>query len=225
MGTPPVPHRRRTSSGSSGSACGTSPPTANWTVSPSSHQPWSVSPRSSPLRHSRSSGRFTPPSLPPILGSPNTWAGTTQPMAVAVSAVDNNNVLLCRANSTEMSVRPASASVATARNTVVLNYSPSHPGSGGLFSHHHSAVMTSARRSSGSSLEANNKENQCPLPPPDLSEETLLAPEHNEVLSKLRFISMLVDTIIGRFLQICGSGSRGLLDPDPGRKKIKCYGT
>jgi hypothetical protein len=46
---------------------------------------------------------------------------------------------------------------------------------------------------------ANNKENQCPLPPPDLSEETLLAPEHNEVLSKLRFISMLVDTIIGKF--------------------------
>ncbi len=36
-----------------------------------------------------------------------------------------------------------------------------------------------------------------PLPPPDLSEETLLAPEHNEVLAKLRFISMLVDTIIG----------------------------
>merc|ERR1719290_991044 len=35
-----------------------------------------------------------------------------------------------------------------------------------------------------------------PLPPPDLSEETLLAPEHNEVLAKLRFISMLVDTII-----------------------------
>ena len=36
-----------------------------------------------------------------------------------------------------------------------------------------------------------------PLPPPDLSEETLLAPEHNEVLAKLRFISMLVDSIIG----------------------------
>lgn len=35
------------------------------------------------------------------------------------------------------------------------------------------------------------------MPPPELSEETLLAPEHNEVLAKLRFISMLVDTIIG----------------------------
>jgi len=37
----------------------------------------------------------------------------------------------------------------------------------------------------------------CPSPPPDLSEETLLAPEHTEVLAKMRFISMLVDTIIG----------------------------
>ena len=35
-----------------------------------------------------------------------------------------------------------------------------------------------------------------PLPPPELSEETLLAPEHCEVLAKLRFISLLVDTII-----------------------------
>merc|ERR1719348_436743 len=53
-----------------------------------------------------------------------------------------------------------------------------------------------SRRSSG----CFDKENQtpgCPLPPPDLSEETLLAPEHNEVLAKLRFISKLVDTIIG----------------------------
>jgi hypothetical protein len=56
-----------------------------------------------------------------------------------------------------------------------------------------------SRRSSGCfEATAANKENQCPLPPPDLSEETLLAPEHNEVLGKLRFISMLVDTIIGR---------------------------
>jgi len=86
---------------------------------------------------------------------------------------------------------------AAARNTVVLNYSPSHPGS--LFSHHHhsSGVMTSRTR-----LEVNNKENQCLLPPPDLSEETLLAPEHNEVLGKLRFISMLVDTIIGRRITV-----------------------
>ena len=34
------------------------------------------------------------------------------------------------------------------------------------------------------------------MPPPDLSEETLMAPEHNEIVAKLKFISMLVDTII-----------------------------
>ncbi len=80
MGTPPVPHRRRTSSGSSAGSgtFGTSPPASSnpWTVSPppgGRSVPWPVvSPRSSPLRHSRS-GRFTPPSLPPILGSPNQW--------------------------------------------------------------------------------------------------------------------------------------------------------
>ena len=53
MGTPPLPHRRRTSSGSSRNSghCGTSPPPhlASWTVPP----------KSSPLRHSRNSGRFS----------------------------------------------------------------------------------------------------------------------------------------------------------------------
>jgi len=80
--------------------------------------------------------------------------------------------------------------VPSSRNTVVLNYSPSLP----------SSLSNRSRRSS----ESLDKENQipaggngCPLPPPDLSEETLLAPEHNEVLTKLRFICMLVDTIIG----------------------------
>jgi hypothetical protein len=64
----------------------------------------------------------------------------------------------------------------------------------------HVGSIMNSRRSSGcfEATAAANKENQCPLPPPDLSEETLLAPEHNEVLGKLRFISMLVDTIIGR---------------------------
>ena len=32
--------------------------------------------------------------------------------------------------------------------------------------------------------------------PPELSEEILLAPEHNEILNKLKFVSLLVDTII-----------------------------
>jgi hypothetical protein len=63
---------------------------------------------------------------------------------------------------------------------------------------HVGSIMNSRRSSGCFEATAANKENQCPLPPPDLSEETLLAPEHNEVLGKLRFISMLVDTIIGR---------------------------
>ena len=46
------------------------------------------------------------------------------------------------------------------------------------------------------------KENRSPaaallaMPPPALSEETLMAPEHNEILAKLKYISVLVDKII-----------------------------
>ena len=189
MGTPPVPHRRRTSScSSSSSACGNSPPNQGWTVSPQNHPTWTVSPKSSPLRHSRS-GRFTPPapSLPPILGSPN------RPVSEWVdnSARDNNNPSALdspagiRRVSTDLQVVPAG----NTRNTVVLNYTPTAPA--GFFSQN--SFPGISRRSSG----CFDKENQCPMPPPELSEETLLAPEHNEVLAKLRFISMLVDTIIG----------------------------
>ena len=196
MGTPPVAHRRRTSScSSSSSACGTSPPgpaSGGWTVSPPTPA-WTVSPKSSPLRHSRSSGRFTPPapSLPPILGSP---ARPLSDQFVDNMARDNNNPAgpgdIRRASTTELQVMTtASAS----RNTVVLNY-PGSASSGQLY--RQNSFTGVSRRSSG----CFDKENQypgCPLPPPDLSEETLLAPEHNEVLAKLRFISMLVDTIIG----------------------------
>jgi serine/threonine-protein kinase ULK/ATG1 len=88
---------------------------------------------------------------------------------------------------------------------VVLNYT--HTAPPGYFAQSQGAGGGQAltRRSSG----CYDKENQFPvggwalgegqgypMPPPDLSEETLLAPEHNEVLAKLRFISMLVDTII-----------------------------
>lgn len=88
-----------------------------------------------------------------------------------------------------MPVVPSSGGAS--RNTVVLNYSPGYSPS----------LVGSSRRASGSLL-LENKENQCPAaphhqPPPDLTEETLLAPEHNQVLSKLRFIHVLVDTIIG----------------------------
>ncbi len=44
-------------------------------------------------------------------------------MAAAGGGMDNNNgLLLRRANSTEMTIRPAASAT---RNTVVLNYSPS----------------------------------------------------------------------------------------------------
>ena len=58
-----------------------------------------------------------------------------------------------------------------------------------------------ARRNSASSL--GGKENAGPafpmlelLAPPELSEETLLAPEHKEILGKLKFVCTLVDTIL-----------------------------
>jgi len=76
-----------------------------------------------------------------------------------------------------MQVVPAIAASQNAGNAIVLNYSQGRE-----------------------RLPSFGKDNQfpdCPLPPPDLSEETLLAPEHNEVLEKLKFISILVDTIIG----------------------------
>ena len=47
------------------------------------------------------------------------------------------------------------------------------------------------------------------MPPPDLSEETLMAPEHNEIVAKIKFISNLVDIIIdvaryyNHFIQNC----------------------
>ena len=201
LGTPPVSARRhRTSScSSSSSACGTSPPGQSWTVSPPQQArpdltPWPVSPKSSPLRHSKS-GRFTPPasSLPPILGSPN------KPISEQVDNLsrDNNNQAgdgMRRASTTDLQVVTSNA-----RNSqqVVLNYTPGGAQGGQLY--RQNSFSGVSRRSSG----CFDKENQlpaqfpgCPLPPPDLSEETLLAPEHNEVLAKLRFISMLVDTII-----------------------------
>ena len=59
-----------------------------------------------------------------------------------------------------------------------------------------------ARRNSASSL-GGGKENVPSFPmlellaaPPELSEETLLATEHKEILGKLKFVCTLVDTIL-----------------------------
>ena len=123
MGTPPVSARRhRTSScSSSSSACGSSPPGQGWTVSPPQQTTWTVSPKSSPLRHSKS-GRFTPPApcLPPILGSP---APPLSDYLDNLTARDNNNqpggdpTGLRRASTTDLQVM-------NTKNTVVLNYPP-----------------------------------------------------------------------------------------------------
>jgi len=191
LGTPPVPHRRRTSSGSSSNSgqCGTSPPPHL--------SSWTVSPKSSPLRH-RSSGRFSPSSVPTSL--PSILARTTSaPVCRELEHTDNTGP---RDNNNPMAVVPAGAQAAS-RHSVVLNYQQSagtNPqGIQAFF------PRQDSRRNSG----CFDKENQYPgmvtpqnqypgiVPPPELSEETLLAPEHNEVLAKLRFISMLVDTIIG----------------------------
>ena len=115
------------------------------------------------------------------------------------AAEDNNNSGFRRVpSSSGAQDMPVVPSTAASRNAVVLNYSPSNTSNAGGFS---PSLVGSRRPSSsllgGGGADMNNKENQCPQPPPDLSEETLLAPEHNQVLSKLRFIHVLVDTIIG----------------------------
>jgi len=104
--------------------------------------------------------------------------------------------------STDLQVVPA----ARARN-VVLNYTNTAPpgyftqnqGGGGKSITHCRSYDKENQFPTGFSLGdgGSGGAGHYPLPPPDLSEETLLAPEHNEVLAKLRFISMLVDTIIG----------------------------
>ena len=100
----------------------------------------------------------------------------------------DNMVVASRENNNPLAVVPTSG---MGRQSVVLNY-PQNTGTTGIQGFF---PRSDGRRSSTSNLD---KENQYPglAPPPELSEETLLAPEHNEVLAKLRFISMLVDTII-----------------------------
>lgn len=101
-----------------------------------------------------------------------------------------DNMQPIRDNNNPMAVVPAGAQAAT-RHSVVLNYQQPGTGQQGIQAFF---PRQDSRRNSG----CYDKENQYPglMPPPELSEETLLAPEHNEVLAKLRFISMLVDTII-----------------------------
>ncbi len=205
--TPPVgaagfAHRRRTSSSSS---CGTPPPTA-------------YTPSASPVRRT-GSGASAPgasaashqlfpnvPCLSPILGSPNkpssavgaVGGGEPNTTTALMQYWDDGN----RASTLpEHLSDPQQQQIG--RN-VVLNYgypAADHPRQ--QFERSSSLnSLQSARRHSSASLTG-GKENSAPIfpmelavPPPELSEETLLAPEHNEILAKLKFVCTLVDTIL-----------------------------
>eukprot|EP00096_Caligus_rogercresseyi_P010412 TRINITY_DN3785_c0_g1_i2.p1 TRINITY_DN3785_c0_g1~~TRINITY_DN3785_c0_g1_i2.p1 ORF type:complete len:865 (-),score=294.58 TRINITY_DN3785_c0_g1_i2:883-3477(-) len=173
MGTPPLGHRRRTSSSSS--AGGGTPPPLNILTTPSA----------SPIRRSPS-GNVS--ALPPILGSPVN--------SLTMPHNDNNRTTVALVSSGgDGRIRRSSE---VGRNTILLNY--------GVKS---SSLMNLPRRSSFTSGNNNKEYSSSPggnefffpdgvplLPPPDLSEDTLLSPEHTEILHKLRFISLLIDTII-----------------------------
>lgn len=138
------------------------------------------------------------PCLSPILGSPNKpsaavptgVAGGSQPTTTAVMQYwDDGN----RAHTV-----PENLSDQQLGRNVVLNYGqlPSD-NSQRQFERSSSLNSLTARRPSF------GKENSAPIfpmelavPPPELSEETLLAPEHNEILAKLKFVCTLVDTIL-----------------------------
>ena len=229
MGTPPLGHRRRTSSSSS---CGTPPPNMQWQISPSRLGAPSLT---SPVRTRPISANPLHPNVPclsPILGSPN--KGSQEAAAAAAASgtstavmqwTDNGNNPSLSASGRALTMpenlagvagadaafkrRSAELQFAGGRN-VVLNYPggglpPSTAPVGGAgaaepFERSSSLTCLTRRHSSG------GKENNAPLsfpdlmpelmPPPALSEETLLAPEHNEILAKIKFIGSLVDTII-----------------------------
>lgn len=77
------------------------------------------------------------------------------------------------------------------RHNVVLNYDHGQTGATARFAERSSSLNSLCRRHSLTGC-LGGKENVAPdfddEPPPDLSEETILAPEHNEVLAKLKFI-------------------------------------
>jgi hypothetical protein len=217
LGTPPTGtgtggnfgHRRRTSSSSS---CGTPPPTGQWQISPNSPATGGfagagkIVPTMSPSRRPgvgipSSVGNI--PALSPIQGSPNK---SGNPELVGAEGLDR--ALIQWENSaprTSMTVpenlsgyqdperrQSAELQLVTGRN-VVLNY--------GAFDRS-SSWGNLSRRSQTLASASLGKENRSPaaallaMPPPALSEETLMAPEHNEILAKLKYISVLVDKII-----------------------------
>jgi serine/threonine-protein kinase ULK/ATG1 len=221
MGTPPLGHRRRTSSSSS---CGTPPPNLQWAITPnptsgriSSAAGTAVSPirgraGTNPGNNGSQTNLFSNiPCLSPILGSPNKTetgaaagtSGAIMPWRNPEGSMSGSRTVtvpedLCNlaayTDGATSSFRRRSAEMqfAGGRN-VVLNYGQSGTGVHPIFERSGS-LNSLTRRHSG-------KENLAPIehefaPPPGLSEETLLAPEHNEILAKLKFINQYVDTII-----------------------------
>jgi len=220
-GTPPTTthgfgHRRRTSSSSS---CGTPPPPGQWQISPNSPQvgPASLGTRTvptmaSPIRRSNStipSSAGNIPALSPIQGSPNkSGMSEGQPQGAvgggdekALMQWENNMAAAGRAFTVPENLsgyeginlrrRSSEMQLVSGRN-VVLNYGAVPP-----FDRSNSWGNLSRR-----AQQPFGKENTAPTaallatPPPALSEETLMSPEHNEILAKLKYISSLVDKII-----------------------------
>eukprot|EP00095_Tigriopus_kingsejongensis_P000249 maker-scaffold272_size230267-snap-gene-0.21 protein:Tk00249 transcript:maker-scaffold272_size230267-snap-gene-0.21-mRNA-1 annotation:"serine threonine-protein kinase unc-51" len=212
MGTPPLGHRRRTSSSSS--CGGASPPNVTWQVSPNSPAPIGrITPSASPIRRVGSGSQMTNfpnvPCLSPILGSPNKGmerggTGALAPLSTSRgSTISGNRAAtvpdnLSKLQDGDFSGKRRSAELSYGRN-VVLNYGGA-TGYPALSPHpvfERSSSMNSLTRRSSFT----GQENVGPLLlpdfcPPDLSEDTLMAPEHNEILKKLKFVLMLADTII-----------------------------
>ncbi|XP_059090467.1 serine/threonine-protein kinase unc-51-like isoform X1 [Tigriopus californicus] len=208
MGTPPLGHRRRTSSSSS--CGGASPPNVMWQVSPNSPAP-RLTPSASPIRRVGSGTQMSNfpnvPCLSPILGSPNKAMERDSSALVRLSSSRASNLSSSRAATVpenlsnlqeDFNTKRRSAELSYGRN-VVLNYGgqSGFPTLGPHPIFERSTSLNSLTRRTSFS----GKENMGPmlLPdfcPPDLSEDTLMAPEHNEILNKLKFILVLVDTII-----------------------------
>jgi hypothetical protein len=138
-------------------------------------------------------GTINAPYLSPILGSPSKASERGDAPCAAVmqwEATSGNGNTVMSSRAVTVPANLCQMSAGGTRRSVVATYGAAFERSGSFSSRRHSS--------------GGGKENVQPclvlpdltIPPPDLSEETLMAPEHNEVLAKLKFIGMLVDTII-----------------------------
>ena len=145
------------------------------------------------------------PALSPIQGSPNkTHEPQVQPQGAEGGFNMPDRALTVPENLSSFhgsdTEKNRDLQLVSGRN-VVLNYG------GHSFDRSNSWGNLSRRSQTFAGLAAaGNKENTAPItglpaallamPPPALCEETLTAPEHNEILAKLKYISVLVDKII-----------------------------